>query len=184
MSKKKKKTPKVKDASKLMEDSFGLDSHLKPKVSDLGDEDLGEGTYAKKVRIERDAKGNIVNLKDIDSPMSAFEEKIAQDMYKKILEQPPVMKKPKSERGMVIHMLAKRLFDDYVSNIKNQSRPNPLRDGIPGCGCGKSNIGCVNICPDDKIKGRIYDGSPQTVYDWLVAMVSNRANIYDSRNKK
>lgn len=183
MSKKKKKK-QPKDAGKLMEKSFGLDIHSKPKASELGDEDLGKGTFAKKVRIERDAKGNIVNLKDFDSPMSEFEEQVAKNLYKKILEQPPVIKKPKSDRMKVIHMLAKRLFDDYVSNIKNQSRPNPLRDGIPGCGCGKSKIGCVNICPDDKIKGRIYDGSPQTVYDWLVAMISNRANIYDSRNSK
>lgn len=72
---KKKKSQEPKDASKLMEDSFGLDKHIKPKASDLGDEDLGDGTFAKKVRIERNAKGDIVNLRDFDSPLTAFEEK-------------------------------------------------------------------------------------------------------------
>lgn len=46
--KKKKDKDNLGDASKLMEDSFGLDKHLKPKASDLGEEELGDGVFQKK----------------------------------------------------------------------------------------------------------------------------------------
>ena len=134
MSKKRKK--KLKDASKLMDDSFGLDPHLKPKASDLGDEDLGEGMFQKKVRVHRDAAGNVTQLIDADKPLTKEEERAQLDVYKRIVEEPPVIKKaPQTDRGKVIHILASRLFQDYVKNAGNMTRPNPLRDGIPGCAC-------------------------------------------------
>ena len=77
MSKKRKK--KLKDASKLMDDSFGLDPHLKPKASDLGDEDLGEGMFQKKVRVHRDAAGNVTQLIDADKPLTKEELKKLQE---------------------------------------------------------------------------------------------------------
>lgn len=45
----KEKKPKLKDASKLMGRFFGLDKHLKPRASELGDEDLGDGMFQRKL---------------------------------------------------------------------------------------------------------------------------------------
>ena len=148
--KKKKDKDNLGDASKLMEDSFGLDKHLKPKASDLGEEELAM-------------------LK----------------VYSKVAEQPPVIKNaPRTDKGKVIHILATRLFQDYVKNASNMTRPNPLRDGIPGCACPvKSKIGCVDWCGKDKLGPRIWTASAQEVYDWIVEVVKRRANIVDSSKK-
>ena len=75
---KKTKEFELKDASKLMEDSFKLDKHLKPKASDLGDEELGEGVVQNKVRVHRDAKGEVSQLIDADAPLTKEEEFITQ----------------------------------------------------------------------------------------------------------
>ena len=182
---KKKKKPKLKDASKLMEDSFGLDKHLKPRASQLGDEDLGGGMFQKKVRVHRDASGEVSQLLDADSPLTKEEEMAQMKVYSKVAEQPPVIKQPPStDRGKVIHILATRLFQDYVKNASNMTRPNPLRDGIPGCACPiKSKIGCVDFCGQEKLGPRMWTASAQEVYDWIVEMVKRRANIVDSSKK-
>ena len=57
-----------------MEDSFGLDKHLKPRASDLGEEDLGDGMFQKKVRVHRDASGEVSQLIDADAPLTKAEE--------------------------------------------------------------------------------------------------------------
>ena len=185
MSKKKKKK-ELKDASKLMEDSFGLDKHLKPRASDLGEEDLGDGMFQKRVRVHRDASGEVSQLLDADAPLTKAEELAEMEIYRKVLEQPPVIKNvPKTDKGKVIHILATRLFQDYVKNASNMTRPNPLRDGIPGCACPvKSKVGCVDWCGQDKLGPRIRTASAQEVYDWIVEMVKRRANIVDSSKKK
>ena len=185
MSKKKKKK-ELKDASKLMEDSFGLDKHLKPRASDLGDEELGDGMFQKKVRVHRDASGNVTQLIDAEKPLTKEEELAQIEIYKKVVEEPPVIKKPpQTDRGKVIHILASRLFQDYVKNAGNMTRPNPLRDGIPGCACSlKSKVGCVDWCGQDKLGPRIRTASAQQVYDWIVEMVKRRANIVDSSKGK
>lgn len=182
---KKEKKPKLKDASKLMEDSFGLDKHLKPRASQLGDEDLGDGMFQKKVRVHRDASGEVSQLLDADSPLTKEEEMAQMKVYSKVAEQPPVIKQPpRTDRGKVIHILATRLFQDYVKNASNMTRPNPLRDGIPGCACPiKSEIGCVDFCGQDKLGPRRWTASAQEVYDWIVEMVKRRANIVDSSKK-
>ena len=184
MSKKRKK--KLKDASKLMDDSFGLDPHLKPKASDLGDEELGEGVFQKKVRVQRDATGNVTQLIDADKPLTKAEEMAKYEIYKKVVDEPPVIKKaPQTDRGKVVHILATRLFQDYVKNAGNMTSPNPLRDGIPGCACSlKSKVGCVDWCGQDKLGPRIRTASAQQVYDWIVEMVKRRANIVDSSKEK
>jgi|TARA_R100000458_G_scaffold11025_2_gene8776 hypothetical protein len=183
---KKKKKKELKDASKLMEDSFGLDKHLKPRASDLGEEDLGDGMFQKKVRVHRDASGEVSQLIDADAPLTKAEELAEMEIYKKVLEQPPVIKNiPKTDKGKVIHILATRLFQDYVKNASNMTRPNPLRDGIPGCACSlKSKVGCVDWCGQDKLGPRIRTATAQGVYDWIVEMVKRRANIVDSSKKK
>ena len=56
-----------------MEDSFGLDKHLKPRASDLGEEDLGDGMFQKKVRVHRDASGEVTQLLDADAPLTKAE---------------------------------------------------------------------------------------------------------------
>ena len=185
MSKKKKKK-ELKDASKLMEDSFGLDKHLKPRASDLGEEDLGDGMFQKRVRVHRDASGEVSQLLDADAPLTKAEELAEMEIYKKVLDQPPVIKNvPRTDKGKVIHILATRLFQDYVKNASNMTRPNPLRDGIPGCACPvKSKVGCVDWCGQDKLGPRIRTASAQEVYDWIVEMVKRRANIVDSSKKK
>jgi len=182
---KEKKKPKLKDASKLMEDSFGLDKHLKPRASELGDEDLGDGMFQKKVRVHRDASGEVSQLLDADSPLTKEEEMAQMKVYSKVAEQPPVIKQPpRTDRGKVIHILATRLFQDYVKNASNMTRPNPLRDGIPGCACPiKSKIGCVDFCGQEKLGPRMWTASAQEVYDWIVEMVKRRANIVDSSKK-
>ena len=182
---KEKKKPKLKDASKLMEDSFGLDKHLKPRASELGDEDLGDGMFQKKVRVHRDASGEVSQLLDADSPLTKQEEMAQMKVYSKVAEQPPVIKQPpRTDRGKVIHILATRLFQDYVKNASNMTRPNPLRDGIPGCACPiKSKIGCVDFCGQEKLGPRMWTASAQEVYDWIVEMVKRRANIVDSSKK-
>jgi|TARA_R100000781_G_scaffold87149_1_gene53631 hypothetical protein len=183
---KKKKKKELKDASKLMEDSFGLDKHLKPRASDLGEEDLGDGMFQKRVRVHRDASGEVSQLLDADAPLTKAEELAEMEIYRKVLEQPPVIKNvPKTDKGKVIHILATRLFQDYVKNASNMTRPNPLRDGIPGCACPvKSKVGCVDWCGQDKLGPRIRTASAQEVYDWIVEMVKRRANIVDSSKKK
>jgi hypothetical protein len=183
---KKKKKKELKDASKLMEDSFGLDKHLKPRASDLGEEDLGDGMFQKKVRVHRDASGEVSQLLDADAPLTKAEELAEMEIYRKVLEQPPVIKNvPRTDKGKVIHILATRLFQDYVKNASNMTRPNPLRDGIPGCACPvKSKVGCVDWCGQDKLGPRIRTASAQEVYDWIVEMVKRRANIVDSSKKK
>ena len=184
MSKKRKK--KLKDASQLMDDSFGLDPHLPVKSSDLGDEELGEGVFQKKVRVQRDATGNVTHLIDADKPLTKAEEMAKYEIYKKVVDEPPVIKKaPQTDRGKVVHILATRLFQDYVKNAGNMTRPNPLRDGIPGCACSlKSKVGCVDWCGQDKLGPRIRTASAQQVYDWIVEMVKRRANIVDSSKEK
>ena len=169
-----------------MEDSFGLDKHLKPRASDLGDEDLGDGMFQKKVRVHRDASGNVTQLIDAEKPLTKEEELAQIEIYKKVVEEPPVIKKPpQTDRGKVIHILASRLFQDYVKNAGNMTRPNPLRDGIPGCACSlKSKVGCVDWCGQDKLGPRIRTATAQGVYDWIVEMVKRRANIVDSSKKK
>ena len=114
------------------------------------------------------------------------EERAQLDVYKRIVEEPPVIKKaPQTDRGKVIHILASRLFQDYVKNAGNMTRPNPLRDGIPGCACSlKSKVGCVDWCGQDKLGPRIRTASAQQVYDWIVEMVKRRANIVDSSKEK
>ncbi len=183
--KKKKDKDNLGDASKLMEDSFGLDKHLKPKASDLGEEELGDGVFQKKVRVHRDASGEISQLIDADDPLTKEEELAMMKVYSKVAEQPPVIKKaPITDKGKVIHILATRLFQDYVKNASNMTRPNPLRDGIPGCACPlKSKIGCVDWCGKDKLGPRIWTASAQEVYDWIVEVVKRRANIVDSSKK-
>jgi len=183
---KKKKKKELKDASKLMEDSFGLDKHLKPRASDLGEEDLGDGMFQKRVRVHRDASGEVSQLLDADAPLTKAEELAEMEIYRKVLEQPPVIKNvPRTDKGKVIHILATRLFQDYVKNASNMTRPNPLRDGIPGCACPvKSKVGCVDWCGQDKLGPRIRTASAQEVYDWIVEMVKRRANIVDSSKKK
>ncbi|MAV33698.1 MAG: hypothetical protein CMQ02_09710 [Gammaproteobacteria bacterium] len=182
---KKTKQFELKDASKLMEDSFKLDKHLKPKASDLGDEELGDGVFQKKVRVHRDASGEVTQLIDADSPLTKEEELAQMKVYSKVAEQPPVIRNtPKTDKGKVIHILATRLFEDYVKNASNMTRPNPLRDGIPGCACPvKSKIGCVDWCGKDKLGPRIWTASAQEVYDWIVEVVKRRANIVDSSKK-
>ena len=185
MSKKKKKK-ELKDASKLMDESFGLDPHLTPTSSDLGGDYLGEGIFQKEVRVHRDASGDISQLVDASKPLSKAEEMAKIDVYNKVVEAPPVIKKmPRTDKGKVIHILATRLFQDYVKNAGNITRPNPLRDGIPGCGCSlNSKVGCVDWCGQDKLGPRIRTASAQQVYDWIVEMVKRRANIVDSSKGK
>ena len=168
-----------------MEDSFGLDKHLKPRASDLGEEDLGDGMFQKRVRVHRDASGEVSQLLDADAPLTKAEELAEMEIYRKVLEQPPVIKNvPKTDKGKVIHILATRLFQDYVKNASNMTRPNPLRDGIPGCACPvKSKVGCVDWCGQDKLGPRIRTASAQEVYDWIVEVVKRRANIVDSSKK-
>ena len=82
-----------------MEDSFGLDKHLKPRASDLGEEDLGDGMFQKKVRVHRDASGEVSQLIDADAPLTKAEELAEMEIYKKVLEQPPVIKNiPKTDK--------------------------------------------------------------------------------------
>jgi hypothetical protein len=183
---KKKKKSELKDASKLMEDSFGLDKHLKPRASELGEEDLGDGAFQKKVRILRDASGEVTQLIDADKPLTKQEELAQLEIYKKVSEAPPVIKSmPKTDQGKVIHILATRMFEDYVKNASNMTRPNPLRDGIPGCGCSKKfDVGCVDWCGPDKLGPRKRIATAQEVYDWIVQVVRRRANIFDSSKKR
>ena len=107
------------------------------------------------------------------------------DLTVQKLEPPVIKNPPKTDRGKVIHILASRLFQDYVKNAGNMTRPNPLRDGIPGCACSlKSKVGCVDMCRHANLSHRIRTASAQQVYDWIVEMVKRRANIVDSSKGK
>lgn len=78
----------------------------------------------------------------------------------------PFQRKSLPERERLVGEIAARVMDDFINNLNDNTRINPIRDGIPACHKHPFPVGCVHGCQEGQLT-RIRDYTLYDVFRWV-----------------